>query len=73
MKKKKEKRKVIYIPGDRVSRKEILDRLDAQRISQYKFRLECIRTSDMPDDQKRIQSSFIRSHISYIESMRERE
>ena len=69
MKKKKGKREVIYIPGDRVSRKDLLDQIDTQRIKQYEFRLERIRTSDLSEDQKRIQSSFIRSHISYIRNM----
>ena len=66
------KRKIIYIPATRVSREKILEQLDAERIQYYRFRLECIRTSDLSEDQKRIQSSFIHSHIAYIEHMRER-
>ena len=63
------KKEVIYIPAQRVSRKKLLNQIDAQRISQYKFQLERIRTSDLSEDQKRIQSSFIYSHIDYIKNM----
>ena len=66
------KRKVIYIPAEPVSREEILRQIDTYRINMYKRQLQRIKHSDLSEDQKRIQSSFIHSHIAYIEHMRER-
>ena len=68
---KKSKRKVIYIPAEPVSREEILRQLDTYRINLYKHQLQRIRHSDLSEDQKRIQSSFIRSRLRAIERERE--
>ena len=63
-------KETIYIPADPVSREEILAQLDAYRIRHYQYQLECIRTSDLSKDQKRIQSSFIHSRLRAIENAR---
>ena len=65
------KTKVIYIPAEPVSREEILKQIETYRINMYKHRLQRIKHSDLSDDQKRIQSSFIRSRMEAIKRERE--
>lgn len=65
-------KETIYIPPDPVSREEILAQLDADRIKHYRYQLECIRVSNLSDDQKCIQSSFIHLRIQAIENARVR-
>ena len=64
--------KTTVIVSKRPSKKEILDQIDAHRIGMYKHQLSRIRVSNLSEDQKRIQSSFIRSRIQYIENLRVR-
>jgi len=63
-------KETIYIPAEPVSTEEISAELDAYRIMHYQHQLECIRVSDLTDDQKRIQSSFIHSRLRAIENAR---
>ena len=65
-------KETIYIPPDHVSREEILAQLDTDRIRHYQYQLECIRVSNLPEAQKRIQSSFIHLRIQAIENARVR-
>ena len=67
------KTKVIYIPAEPVSREEILRQIETYRINMCKRQLQRIKHSDLSDDQKRIQSSFIRSRLKSIEREKERE
>ena len=63
----KKKKTYIFIPGDPVSREDLLRRIDEERLSYLKFEMEKIRTSDMNNDQKRIARSFLEWRIQALQ------
>ena len=68
MPKKKSKREYIVIPGDPVSREDLLRQLDTERISHLKFEMEKIRTSDLDPFQKRIKTSSLMWQLRALEN-----
>ena len=71
---KKTKKPYIVIPGDRISRKELLLSIDRKRLGYLRFQMEEIRVSDMTEDQKHIARSQISWRARALEeSIRERE
>lgn len=67
MPKKKSKRTYIIIPGDPISREELLRYIDEDRLRHLKFEMEKIRVSDMTEDQKHIARSNIEWRIQAIQ------
>ena len=62
------KRKRIVIKGDKISREELIERLNRERISYLKFRMECIRTDDSLDDlQKSNRTSEIKWRLEQLQ------
>jgi len=56
------------IPGDPISREELLRQLDESRISLLKFEMEKIRVSDSDPDQKRIKTSTLMWQLRALEN-----
>lgn len=62
------KRKRIVIKGDKISREELIERLNRKRISYLKFRMEEIRVNDSLNEmQKSSQKSEIMWHLRQLE------
>ena len=62
------RRKRIVIKGDKISREELIERLNRERISYLKFRMEEIRVNDSLDEmQKSSQKSEIMWRLRQLE------
>lgn len=62
------KKKRIVIKGDKISPEELIERLNKERISYLKFRMEEIRVSDSLDEmQKSSQKSEIMWRLRQLE------
>ena len=62
------KRKRIIIEGDKISREELIERLNRERISYLRYRMECIRTDESLDAlQKSNRTSEIRWRLEQLQ------
>ena len=62
------KKKRIVIKGDKISREELIERLNKERISCLKFRMEEIRVNDSLDEmQKSNRTSEIKWRLEQLE------
>lgn len=62
------KRKIIVIKGDKISREELIEKLNKERISYLKFQMEKIRVNNSLDEmQKSSQKSEIMWRLRQLE------